>query len=55
MAKNLTLYIRDEDEAVVKRAMKLLAFHDEKSLSAFVVKQCRAIVKRYDSNDEVTK
>jgi hypothetical protein len=31
---NKTIYVEPEDEAVVARAVKLLAFHEDKSLSA---------------------
>lgn len=52
---NKTLYVNDEDEEVVRRASKLLAFHEDISLSAFLVEQCRKIVARYDSKGQDNK
>lgn len=49
MAKNLTLYVHERDMPVVQRAMKLLEFHQDKSLSVATVEMCMKIVKRYDS------
>jgi hypothetical protein len=49
---NKTIYVKPEDEAVVARAVKLLAFHEDKSLSALLADECRKIVQRYEPTDE---
>ncbi len=52
---NITLYVSEADLPVVKRAMKLAAFHDDKSLSRVMVEKSQEIVNKYDgrkiSND----
>lgn len=45
---NLTLYIKEEDYPVIKRALKLMRFHEDESISSFVTKKCKDIVKKYD-------
>jgi hypothetical protein len=49
---NKAFYVKPEDEAVVARAVKLLAFHEDKSLSALVADDCRKNVQRYEPTDE---
>lgn len=55
MMPNATLYVKDEDYEMVRRAMKLTRFYDDKSLSKCLVEKAKQIVKRYDSNDESSK
>lgn len=43
-----SIYVKPEDEAVVKKAAKLLAFHEDKSLSSMIADECRKIVMRYE-------
>lgn len=52
MCKNVTLYANDKDRAVIDRAMKLLAWHEDKSMSQFLVEQAKAIVQKYDGIEE---
>jgi hypothetical protein len=49
---NKTIYLKPEDEAVVARAVKLLAVHEDKGLSASQADECRKIVQRYEPTDE---
>lgn len=37
---------------MVLRAKKLLAFHEDTSLSAYFLEKCREVVKRYESKDQ---
>lgn len=46
----ITLYIPDENEALVKRAVILLRT-DKDSLSQHLVNRCKEIVKKYDKTD----
>lgn len=45
---NVTLYVSEKDQAIVKRAQKLAAFHDDKSLSQLMVEAAKKIVEKYD-------
>jgi len=46
---NVTLYVKDESDDVVQRAMKLSVFHENKSISQKFIDMCESIVAKYDS------
>lgn len=50
---NRTFYVKEGKEQLIKRAAKLLAFHEDKSLSEFIEEECEQIVKRYESKGEL--
>lgn len=45
---NRSIYIKDENKAIIERAIKLLAFYEDKNLADFVYEQCKRIVEKYD-------
>jgi hypothetical protein len=54
MTNTITLYLREEDRKIYQRAKKLLAFHEDKSISASLIELCREVVKRYEIEDQDT-
>lgn len=50
-----TIYIKDEDAEMIKRAGKLARFHEERSLGDLLKVECERVIKRYDSNDQTTE
>lgn len=45
-----TLYVREEDAAIVKEAARLLAFHEDISVSLFLVNACKEVIRKYEPN-----
>ena len=50
--KNTTLHVSIEDRAIIKRAKKLLRFHEDRTFSSFITDKCREIVEKYDGKEQ---
>lgn len=48
---NITIYARTEDRATIERAKKLLAYHEDISLSEFIRQKLKEVVERCDQNE----
>lgn len=52
MAHNLTLYVPADKQGIIKRAAKLLAFYEDKSLSAWVIEQAEKVINQYEQQEQ---
>lgn len=51
----ISIYVKDEDAPMIRRASKLSRFHEDKALGQMLTEQCQKIIEKYEPTDEVTK